>query len=128
MAQTLVAADLHLALDVLRDLAAQVTFDLEVLVDEAAQLRDFFLGEVAHTRVARHPGLVAHQLRGGAADAVDVRERDLEPLLAGNVDAGDTCHTKSPSALTLLVTRVRADDAHRAVPADHLALLTDLLH
>src|SRR5947209_5677062 len=34
---------------------------------------------------------------------------------------------RSPSALALLVTGVRADDAHRPVPADHLALLADLL-
>src|SRR5882724_2419172 len=30
-------------------------------------------------------------------------------------------------ALALLVTGVRADDAHRSMAADHLALLTDLL-
>ena len=95
MADALVAADLHLALDVLRDLAAQVTLDLEVLVDVGAQPRDLFLGEVAHARVARHPGLVADLLRGGAADAEDVGERDLEPLLAGDVDTGDTSHRVS---------------------------------
>jgi hypothetical protein len=33
VAQTLIAPDFHLALDVLRDLAAQVTLDLDVLVD-----------------------------------------------------------------------------------------------
>ena len=27
-----------------------------------------------------------------STDAEDVRERDLEPLLAGDVDAGDSCH------------------------------------
>jgi hypothetical protein len=31
-------------------------------------------------------------------------------------------------ALPLLVARVGADDAHRAVAADHLALLAHLLH
>ena len=88
MTQTLVAADLHLALDVLADLAAQVTLDLEVLVDVGAQPRDFFVGEVADARVARHPGRVAHLLRRGPADTEDVGERDLEALLAGNVDTG----------------------------------------
>ena len=126
MTQALVAADLHLALDVLRDLAAQVTFDLEVLLDVAAQPRDFFFGEVAHARVARHLRVVADLLRDRAADAVDVRERDLEPLLAGDVDTGDTSHV-CPLALTLLVARVDADDAHGTVPTDHLALLAHLL-
>src|SRR5262245_42233153 len=32
-----------------------------------------------------------------------------------------------PLALPLLVARVRADDSHRRVTADHLALLADLL-
>ena len=124
--QTLVTPDFHLALDVLRDLAAQVTFDLDVLVDVAAQPRDFFLGEVAHARVARHAGRVADLLRDRAADAVDVRERDLQPLLAGDVDTGDSSHRCS-SALTLLVARVDADDPDRTVPANHLALVAHLL-
>ena len=46
MAQALVAADLHLALDVLLDLAAQVALDLEVLVDVGADAVDLFVGEV----------------------------------------------------------------------------------
>src|SRR5690606_34285200 len=46
-----------------------------------------------------HPGarvdvdLVADELRGRAADAEDVGERDLQPLLAGDVDAGDASHS-----------------------------------
>src|SRR5262245_19989898 len=88
--QALLIADLHLALDVLRDLAAQVTFDLEVVVDVRAQPRDFLVGQVAHAGVARHPRVVAHLLGHRATDAEDVRQRDLEPLLAGDVDTGDT--------------------------------------
>ncbi len=38
--QALVATDLHLAFDVLGDLAAQVTFDLDVLVDVGAEACD----------------------------------------------------------------------------------------
>ena len=46
MADPGVAVDLHLALDVLGHVAAQVTLDLEVLVDEVAHLR-------GHRTVAR---------------------------------------------------------------------------
>src|SRR6476659_1948615 len=80
--QALVATDLHLALDVLRDLTAQVTFDLDVRVDVGTEAGDFFFGEVAHPGVTRHAGVVADLLRHRAADAVDVREGDLQPLLA----------------------------------------------
>src|SRR5439155_8661019 len=79
---------------------------------------------VAYTRVQVDAGCLAHALRRRAADAVDVGERDLQPLLAGDVDAGDTSHGLP---LPLLVPRVRADDLDPAVAADHLALLADPL-
>src|SRR5215211_6123653 len=131
--QALVAADLDLALDVRRDFAAEVTFDLHVAVDERPQLRDLVLGEVAHARVGRDADAIADPLRGRAADAEDVGERDLQPLLAGDVDSRDSSQLSSPAAscsrlaLTLLVARVLADDADRAVATDHLALLAHLL-
>src|SRR5205814_4360665 len=118
----------HLPLDVLAHLPAKVTFDLEVLVDVGAQPRHFLVGEVAHSRIARHRCRVAYLLRGVAADSVDVRERDLESLLARYVDAGDTGHRfASFLTLPLLVARVLADDPDRAMPADDLALVAHLL-
>src|SRR6266540_338597 len=68
MAEALVAADLDLALDVRRDLAAEVTLDLEVLVDVGAQLRDLVLGQVAHTRVRRDAHRFADLFRACATD------------------------------------------------------------
>ena len=50
MPDALVAADLDLALDVLGDLAPQVTLDLVGSVDELADLADLVLGEVADLR------------------------------------------------------------------------------
>src|SRR5262249_16335765 len=82
--QAFVAADFDLALDVRGDLPAEVTLDLEVAVDVGAQLGDLFLGEVAHPRVARDADTVADLLGPRAADAEDVGERDLQPLLAGD--------------------------------------------
>src|SRR5690606_3620265 len=109
---------------------------------------DLFVAQVAHARrrVDRGCGQGLHS--AGAADAVDVREADLHPLVAGEINTGDTCHTVTPSgwpgyrpcrvlrsssrcvprsALALLVARVRADDHHATVPADDAALLADLL-
>src|SRR5262249_40555077 len=101
-AQPLIRPDLHLALDVRGDLTAQVTLDLEVGVDERAQTRDFVVGEVAHARVAWEVGLLADRLRRGSADPVDVRQRDLEPLLTRDVDTGDTSHRTSQRVLLSL--------------------------
>ena len=49
VAQTLVATDFHLALDVLRHLAAQIALDLKVGVDVAADLGDFVVRQIANT-------------------------------------------------------------------------------
>ena len=37
--------------------------------------------------------------RAGPADAVDVGERDLHPLVAGEIDADETCHAVAFSLL-----------------------------
>src|SRR3712207_7179999 len=52
----------------------------------------------------------------GAADAVDVGQPDLDALVQGDVDAGDSGHLPLP----LLVTGVLADHQDRAVAADDL--------
>src|SRR4029079_6713244 len=88
----LVRADLDLALDVGGDLAPQVTLDLHVRVDERPQLGDLVVGEVTNPRVGRQPGLATHDLRGGATDPEDVRQGDLESLLARDVDTGNSRH------------------------------------
>ena len=58
--------------------------------------------------------------RARLADAVDVGQPDLEPLLVREVDACDSRHAL---ALPLLVAGVRADDQGAAVPLDHAAAL-----
>src|SRR5215218_10627682 len=52
--QTLVAADLHLAADVARHLAAEVTLDAEMLVDVVAQLQQVLVREVLGPQVGAH--------------------------------------------------------------------------
>src|SRR5215217_5927670 len=91
----LVAADLDLALDVLLDLAAQVALDLVVGVDPLPQADDLLLGQVADAGVGVHPGALDGLDGAGPAEAEDVGEADLHPLVAGEVDAGDACHVCS---------------------------------
>src|SRR3954467_11599366 len=92
VADALIAPDLDLALDVLGDLAPQVTFDLEVGVDVGPDLHDLLFGEVTHLRAAVD-GRAVDDLEGpGRADPEDVAQGDVQPLVAGKVDAGDTSH------------------------------------
>ena len=120
MAHPAVRADLDQALDVERDLAPQVAFDLVAAIDQLAEPVDLLFGEVADPGVRVDVGLGEDLLRGRQADAEDVGEGDLDALLARDVDAGNACH-RLP--LPLLVLRVGADDHHGAVATDDLAVV-----
>jgi hypothetical protein len=120
MADAAVRADLREPLDRLLPVAAEIALDLELRVDVVAELRDLFVGQVLDLRVGVEAELRGYLARGRLADPVDVRQPDLEPLLVGKVDSGDS---GDGSALPLLVPRVGADDHGRAVPLDHAAAL-----
>lgn len=83
MTQTSIAADLDQALDVQLNLSAQVAFDNKVLADVVAQRRDLVLRQITHTRVRRDASGLQSPLRGASADAVDVGQAYLHPLVAG---------------------------------------------
>src|SRR6266404_1781237 len=89
VAEAPVGADLGEALDRLLALAAEVTLDLDLGVDVVAEPRDLVVGEVADLRVGREAERGCDLARRRLADAVDVRQPDLEPLLVRQVDSGD---------------------------------------
>jgi hypothetical protein len=60
-----------------------------------------------------------------AAEAVDVRECDLDALVAREVDACNASHDVFPLTLALLVLAVHADHANNALALDGLALDAD---
>ena len=70
------------------------------------------------------PASLEDDVRRVTAEAIDVRECDLDALVAREVDACDTSHDFLLT-LTLLVTRVGADDANDALALDDLALGAD---
>src|SRR5690606_8919789 len=100
-AETLVAADLDLPTDVGVHLAAEVTLDPEVLFDVVTQLDQVVVGEVLDPGVRVQARRGDDLLRAGAADAVDVGQRDLQPRLAGKIGASESCHWR------LMLLRVR---------------------
>jgi hypothetical protein len=78
----LVAADLNLAADVGRHLAAQVTFDLVIRFDVVAQLDQFLVAQLVDASVGADPRLCQGLQGAGLSDSVDVRESDLDALVA----------------------------------------------
>src|ERR1700728_3039890 len=73
----LVAPDFHLAPDVRRDLAAEVTFDLVVGVDPVPEPDELVVAEVVDPGVAAELGRLQRLESAGVADSVNVREGDL---------------------------------------------------
>ena len=128
MTQPAVAADIHQTLDVLGGLLAEVALDLHVVLDLLADLRDLVLGQVLDPRVGSHTRVLQDHPGRGAPDPEDVGETDLDTLVRGEIDAGDSSHSLFPLTLPLLVLGVLADDPDDPRPADHLALGADLLH
>src|SRR4051812_17666782 len=126
MAQTSIASDLHQALDGLGPLAAEVALDDQIAVDDVTELRDLVLGEVLDLRVRVDAQLREDLVRGRLADSVDVRETDLNALVEGDVHPRDASQSSS-LPLSLLVSRVLADDENPPVAADDLALLAHRL-
>src|SRR5690606_7820379 len=91
VAHAAVDAEIHQPLDVHRVLATQVAFDGE-LADFVAQRIEPVFGQVLDLRRRVHAHRLAELARGGAADAVDVRQGDACVLVVWDVDPGDTCH------------------------------------
>src|SRR5690606_6983311 len=90
------AAEVHQALDVHRDFAAQVALDLVVAVDRFADLDDFGVGELVDAAVGRNADL-GHDLLGELlADAVNVLQRDDDALVGRYVYACDAGHVHAP--------------------------------
>ena len=99
MAQAAVAADVDQPLDVHADLAAEVTLDGQVAVDEVAQAVDLLVGQLAHPRVRVDAGLEQQLLARRRADAVDVLQPDLDALVARQVDPGYSGHLAATPSL-----------------------------
>src|SRR5215469_5229633 len=83
----LVAADLDLSPDVRLNLAPQVTFDLVVRLDPVPQADQFIVADRVNARVTADSGRVQRLESASPANAVNVGQRDLEPLIARQIDS-----------------------------------------
>src|SRR5438874_1501747 len=101
VAQPTVGPDLHQALDVERDLAAQLAFDLGFLVEDVAEATDLLVVEVLDAQVRIDVRDRQDTPRGVGTNPEDVGESDLNALLPGNVNAGNSSHLPSYPCLWL---------------------------
>jgi hypothetical protein len=124
VAKAAIATEIHEPLDVHVDLAAQIAFHLEVLIDALANLLDVVLVKVVSALVLGDARHLADLLRPVRTDPVDVLQRNHCLFATRKVDACDSC--QSLLSLPLLVTGVFAQNAYHAFAAYDLALFTNL--
>src|SRR6185503_1559102 len=92
VANPAVTPDIHQPLDVHRDFGSEGTLHFHRTLDDLAETGDFGVREVSHPGIGADPGLREEATTRGTSDAVDVGERDFNPLLARQVHASDTRH------------------------------------
>src|SRR5271163_1054333 len=85
--QTLVAADLDLAADVCLHLASQITLHLETGFDVVTQVGQLVISEIPGAQVPIDAGSRQDFVGAGTADAKDVGQGNLHPLIARQIDA-----------------------------------------
>jgi hypothetical protein len=83
MSQTSIRSQVHVSLDVHRNLTAKIALDLVTLIEHLAYFDHLFVAEVIALLVELDPRLVEDIPRTGAANAVQVRQRHFDSLIAG---------------------------------------------
>src|SRR5260370_18095204 len=95
VAKSAVGTDFDETLDVHRNFLAQIALDHSFRLDDRADTIDLFLAQLLDLFHGVHFGLVENMYGSRLADAVDIRQRDIDVILARKIDASDTCHTFS---------------------------------
>ena len=95
MAQAAITLDVDEALDVHRDVLAQVAFDVPFVLDYLADAVDLFFAQILDLLEGVNVCLLQNFAGARLADAEDVSECDPCLLVAGQIDASNTCHSDS---------------------------------
>ena len=98
MPDSLVRANLDLALDVLRDFTPQITFDCQVGIDVLTNLDDLTVGQVAHLSTSIDLEIIEDMVRSRVTNTEDVGKTDLNTFVSRKVGSGNTSHSMTPDA------------------------------
>ena len=92
MTEPLVTPDLDFSLDVLCDIAAQISLDLVIRIDELPDTQHFRIREVTYLRIRVDLERVEDLLRAGYSDPEDIGESHLNALFSGEIGTCDSSH------------------------------------
>ena len=92
MTQAAVATEIHQALDVHGNVAAQVAFDLEALFEHVTDAGDFVFADVVRALLGVDLGAGEDAERRDGTDPVEVGQRNTHLLVARQVNTSNTSH------------------------------------
>ncbi len=92
MARSAITTDFLQTLDILLHLMAQLALDMVFLLHGLAQLIRYSLDQVLRTDIAIDTELIQNLLAGRPTDTVNIRQRNFNALIIGNVDTCDSYH------------------------------------
>src|ERR1035438_6811818 len=95
MPESAIGTDFDEALDVHRNILAQIAFHRALRLDHLADAVDLVFTQVGNFFHRIHVGRVQNARRARIADTVDVSERDIRVFVARKIDACDTSHDPS---------------------------------
>ena len=95
VAQSTVGLNVDEALDVHRDVLAEIAFDVSLVLDNLADAVYLVFAEILDLLEWVNIRRSEDAQRTRVADPVDVSERDPGLLVAGQIDASNTCHALS---------------------------------
>ena len=92
--------DLDQTLDVQSHVAAQVAFNEDVcLIDVVTDLSLFVQSQILDAGIRVNSGTGENLVGSGLANAVNISQTNLDPLLARQINTSNTCH-KAPPLVT----------------------------
>src|ERR1700757_2238608 len=92
VAESAIGADFDETLDVHRNFLAQIALHQPFSLNDRTDAVNFFFAQVLHLLHRVDLGVIAEATGARMTDAVDVRQRDVDVLLARKIDACNTCH------------------------------------
>ena len=94
VSESSVASQIEQSFDVHRGIAAQLSFDAAVFFDGFAEIADGLFVEVAHARLRCDGAFGADIFGDEVSHAIDAGECDFHAFGGGDIDSGDSRHSR----------------------------------
>jgi hypothetical protein len=119
--RTPIGANINKASDIVVDLASEVAFDYETVINNFSNSVQIGIAQLSHFWVTGHISLNRYAVSQSVPDSINTGECNLYPFVIWNIDVCNTCHVLS---LPLFVPRVCANNPQHPAALDLSAFIT----